>query len=641
LVGLVTPRRVAIVSAQLLGVEHGSGGVGAATAFLAIALARMGHDVRVLYIKEELPRPMDAEWARRYADAGVAIRHLPSLDVPAEPARFTRLRRVELALRADPPDVVIAHEYGGPAYFALRLRRLGLAFDQTAFVTYCHGTGPWVKEVTGNARIRPEMIAHTPIEQAAVELADVVVSPSGYMLDWMRGKGWRLPDSRVIPLVTRATAMDEPLSEAPQTDDRPVERLVFFGRLENIKGVEPFVRGLNALPPELLEGVELEFFGGATSAWDPDRVVRLMSEWTMRALQDVSFQTGLDQEQALARLRTPGTLAVIPSLAENSPNVVYECLEGRIPFLASAVGGIGELVAAEDRDRVLFPPTAEGIATALQRALVVPGSLRPVRPAFDGADILRAWGDVVAMQAGRVAHELERPTVDVVVDDDALEAQSYERVNVIRAATRDEGLRAATADWVIFLDGGDVPEPDLVDVLVRAQAASGADVVSCALRRPECEHFFVGEPGAAGLLENGYGTVALLRRSLLGDVVGDDWPLLARLNAAGAHVVSVPLPLVARTAPPGTLERNPGDALRVVDAFEAALPAELRPLARLAAGLAAGARNSPPPSEQGVSIRFKRLARRVRQGVRDSSAAIPAARRAAPRSGSGKTRSSS
>jgi O-antigen biosynthesis protein len=639
----VTPRRVAIVSAQLLGVEHGSGGVGAATAFLALALARMGHDVRVLYIKEELPRPMDAEWACRYADAGVAIRHLPPPEVPVEPARFTRLRRVELALRADPPDVVIAHEYGGPAYFAQRLRRLGLAFKDTVFVTYCHGTGPWIKEVTGNVRIRPEMIAHTPLEQAAVELADVVVSPSGYMLEWMREKGWRLPpDARVIPLVTQATAMGGPPSGPVETDgDRPVERLVFFGRLQKLKGVELFVRGLNALPPDLLEGVEVEFLGPASDS-NPERLARLLSERTTRALQGLSFETGLDQGQALARLSAPGTLAVIPSLAENSPNVVYECLEGRIPFLASAVGGIGELVAAEDRARVLFEPTADGIAAALQRALVERGSLRPVRPAFDGAAVLRAWKDVLETQGRSVERELDRPAVDLVVEEPGRAgAQTYERLNVIRAATREEGLQAGTADWVIFLDGDDMPEPDLVDVLVRSQAASGADVVSCALRRPECEHFFVGEPGAAGLLENGYGTVALLRRSLLGAVDGDDWPLLARLNAAGARVVSVPLPLVARTDSPGTLEQSPDDALRVVDAFEAALPPQLRPLARLAAGLAAGQHSSPSRAEQGVSIRFKRLARRVRQGVRDSSAAIPAARRAAPRSGSGKTRSNS
>ena len=612
---MVTPRRITIVSAQLLGVEHGSGGVGAATAFLAVALARMGHDVGVLYIKEELPRPMDDEWARRYADERISVRHLAAPAVAVEPARYTRLRRVELALRANPPDVVIAHEYGGPAYFALRLRRLGLAFAETAFVTYCHGTGPWLKEVTGNTRIQPEMIAHARIEQAAVELADVVVSPSAYMIEWMRRKGWHLPETRVIPLVTQATAMGERPSAPVDVDgDGRVERLVFFGRLQKVKGVEPFVRGLDALPPELLEGVELEFFGEQTRDWDPDGVARLMSDRTRRALRQVSFETGLDQQQALARLRAPGTLAVIPSLAENSPNVVYECLEARIPFLASVAGGISELVAPEDRARVLFQPTPEGVAAALERALADRGVLRPVRPAFDGAEVLRAWSDVVATSVRPVASRPERPAVDVVVQrgGPALETQTYPHVNVIRAATREDGLRAATAEWVILLDVDDVPEPELVDVLVRAQAASGADVVSCAVQRGACEHFFVGEPGAVGLLENGYGTVALLRRSLLGDVRDHDWPLLARLNAAGAHVVSVPLPLVVQDAPPGTLEQDPSDALRVVDAFEAALPDQLRLLARLAVGLAAAPRDPAPPPEH----RVKRFARRVlRRGV--------------------------
>ncbi len=48
---------------------------------------------------------------------------------------------------------------------------------------------------------------------------------------------------------------------------------------------------------------------------------------------------------------------------------MYECLEAEIPFLASAAGGIGELVAEDDRARVLFEPTAEGVAAALRRVL--------------------------------------------------------------------------------------------------------------------------------------------------------------------------------------------------------------------------------------------------------------------------------
>ncbi len=63
----------------------------------------------------------------------------------------------------------------------------------------------------GNARVPPEMLAHGRLEKAVVELADVVVSPSAYMVEWMRDQGWQLPEPRVIPLVTRATATGERL----------------------------------------------------------------------------------------------------------------------------------------------------------------------------------------------------------------------------------------------------------------------------------------------------------------------------------------------------------------------------------------------------------------------------------------------
>jgi glycosyltransferase involved in cell wall biosynthesis len=635
---VVRPRRITIVTAQLLGFELTGGGVGAATTFLAIALARMGHDVDVLYTKERLPQPMDGEWAGRYEQEGVTIRRTPAVDVTVEPANFGRLRAVEQALRADPPDVVIAHEYGAPAYNAQRLRHLGLGFADTVFVVYCHGTAPWLKQMTGKLRLPPDMIAHARLEQAGVELADVVVSPSAYMVDWMRDQGWRLPEVRVIPLVTRATAMDERLpSGIDANGDRPVDRLVFFGRLQKVKGVEPFVGGLNTLAPELLEGVELEFLGGLTTDFEPERVARLISERTRHALRAVAFQTDLGQQEALARLTRPGTLAVIPSLAENSPNVVYECLEAAIPFLASATGGIAELVAEEDRARVLFEPTADGVAAALRRALVDEGPLRPVRAAFEPGEVLQGWADVVAAEAPPPPAPLtDRPAVDVVVHErgskgalspclSALEAQTYERVRVIQSVgaspreARAQGLRAGTAEWVVFLDEEDVPEADLVEVLVRAQAASGADVVSCALRSGGCEYFFPGEPGGSGVLANGYGMVALLRRSLLhdlatgGPVVNDhDWPLLARLNADGARVVCVPRPLVRRTTRPGTLEREPATALLVVDALERALPDQLRLLARLTAGLAADNRlpPAPAPPRRGPRRWLRRLAAR-------------------------------
>ncbi len=152
------------------------------------------------------------------------------------------------------------------------------------------------------------------------------------------------------------------------------------------------------------------------------------------------------------------------------------------------------------------------------------------------------------------------------------------------------------SDWVLVLEEGDEPAPELVETLARAQAVSGADVVTCGAETEAGTRLFAGEPGGVGVLGNQYGACALVRRALLDDVeepwpvVGDqEWPLLARLSAAGARIVSVPLPLVRRSSEPGTLERDPSDGLLVVEHVERALPANLRSLGRLVAGLAADA----------------------------------------------------
>jgi hypothetical protein len=475
----------------------------------------------------------------------------------------------------------------------------------------------------------------------------------------------------VIPILTRFGATGESPPRTVLGPDGHVERIAFFGRLDERKGVRPFVAALNALGP-LLDGIELEFLGPPTLVWTPERVEALLSEGARRSLRRVSFETDLDQEHAFARLSRPGTLAVMPSLEDNSPNTIYECLERGIPFIASNAGGTGELIAPDDRAEFLFEPTPEGVEQALRRALSGGDALRPARPAFDAATSIERWAEVVALQPRAQPRLAERPPVDVVVlhrsSEEALARclrqlgrQSYDEVNVIvvaagrglgdsvpaglarppllvrseRAsleAAREAGLQAGEAPWVVFLDEQDEPAAELLETLVRAQAASGADVVSCALRLRSDEgrseqHFFLGEPGGLGLLSNAYGTVALLRRSLLAELTTPwpveadaDWPLLAGLSCAGARIVSIPTPLVTRSTAPGALDRNPSDALLVLEGFERALPDSVQALGRLAAGLAA-ASQVPPTTPSGGLVRragsvlrnegFAELARRA------------------------------
>jgi hypothetical protein len=112
-------------------------------------------------------------------------------------------------------------------------------------------------------------------------------------------------------------------------------------------------------------------------------------------------------------------------------------------------------------------------------------------------------------------------------------------------------------------------------------------------------HLFPGEPRALGLLSNGYGTVALIRRSLL-DPDEPAWPGLARLSVSGAEIVSVPTPLVTQAVPPATLATHPEEGLLVLKHFERALPPNLRYTAELAARQAA---HVQPPAPQRSFVR--------------------------------------
>jgi glycosyltransferase involved in cell wall biosynthesis len=559
-------KRITLVADQALG-YYKTGGLGTATTYLALALGHMGHDVEILYFGEQPDEPVAAEWIRLYEEAGVRINPVAPHEAPVEPAYFARMRAIELALREREPEVAIVQDLGAPGYVALRLRTLGLAFERTLFVVYTHGSRQWIANMARKVRVLPGALAVSRLEQACVELADVVVSPSAYMVDWMRGEGWRLPDeTHVIPLVTRTGATGEPPPRSNAHRNGGVDRVTFFGRLEERKGVRPFVAGVNALPPDLLERVELEFLGRETSEITPATIDELLSDTARANLRGVSYETDLDQPDALARLSRPGTLAVMPSLEDNSPSVVYECLERGIPFLASAAGGTSELVAPEDRGRVLFEPTPTGVATALRRVLGDRDAPRPARPAFDESGAVRSWAEVVARDAEPIPSAVAHPR-----------------------------------EW-------EVRVPEHEDLLFRAQAATGADVVTCGVRVGDTEHLFSGDPGGLGLVSNDYGRVALVRRGLADDGT-QEWPALARLSLGGARLVAVPLPLVESAAPPETLKGAPAEAALVLAAFERALPDHFRALPRLAAGLVTDAEREVGPQRSSF---LRRVLRRLR-----------------------------
>jgi glycosyltransferase involved in cell wall biosynthesis len=592
-------RRIAIVASELLG-RPGTGGAGTADSLLAVALARHGYPVELIVASGRDIGQLNPEWTQIYESAGVNVRILERMP-GVRPPYLAPTLEVFHALRELQPDVAIIDDWRGLGWAAMQARQAGLDLTQTAFVLYCHGPGRVLTEFAQKVPDTLERFGGDVIERASLELADAVVSPSQWLVDWLRAHRWPVPDSaQVIPCLRQSAALDE--VPTPAANGGPIRRLAFFGQLREGKGIRIYLAALNELEKELVNSHELLFLGSESKRWPAAQITSSLRP-DLRAA--VRVETKLAREAALEELRQPGTLAVMPSLLDNAPNTVSECVEHGIPFVATATGGIPELVATEDRERVLCPPTADDLAEALRRALTTNGGFAPARPPGEPADALRAWLDVVATVAPAQPGE-GRPPLRVAVvatrDESARQAQRLAEsthavaVDVTRARSRRAGLARTAAEWIVFLDEDDDPDDRMLDVLVAAQARTGADVVTAAVRPaddPRGIQLFMGDPRALGLVENLYGVVGLVRASLAvaelpdDDGVDPDWLLFARLALGGARLVSIPEPLSTHAGSPAKVVDVPGPGLAVLEAFEGRHSSELEDLPQLAATLAA------------------------------------------------------
>jgi glycosyltransferase involved in cell wall biosynthesis len=381
-------KHICIVTPEINGPNRNDG-VGTACEAIAQVLANAGHNVTILYSRGYCPDPSQiSTWIDEYARQGISLVWAPRGQSVVEASNSVALSwHVWRWLKPKQFDLIYVVGDMGNGFFSLAAKWLGLAFRDTPIVVGTHGPTAWFME--GNRQLpgNREVLGTDYMERTSVALADAVISPSQHMLDWLGAEKWSVPKRAIVlrnPVPLHARSSNQQWRRS-----HPVSEIVFFGRLEPRKGITLFTRAIARLPIEFLLGVSVTFLGKRT-----DFDLPLFLDTSLRGRVVWTIIDGLDSAKAVAYLSTPGRIAVIASRTDNSPFTVVECIAKGIPFLASSVGGIPELLHPDDHEGHLFPPEPAGLARVLERALI--HGLTAARPAMEAAEIDTAWLNMVA-----------------------------------------------------------------------------------------------------------------------------------------------------------------------------------------------------------------------------------------------------
>ncbi|MCF3121575.1 glycosyltransferase family 4 protein [Streptomyces arenae] len=319
---------------QVLG--GGSAGSSAHVRSLAAGLAARG--VRVTVCAPD-------EAARAYDFTGTGARHVP---VPrsGDPASVA-------ALRAACADADLVHAHG--LHAALRAS-VALTGRRTPLVVTWH-----TRAHAEGARAR---VLHL-LERRVAKAAAVVLGTSSDLVDRARSRGAR--DARLaavaLPAPRRQEAIEEP------------DRLLHKARAELGAVDRPLILAVGALERHRGYDVLLD----ATRAWrhlDPLPLLVVAGEGPERA----ALQRRIEDEQLPVRLvgrrddvpelLAAADLAVLPSSWESRSVLAQEALHARVPLVATAVGGVPELVG--DAAELVPYGDAHALAIAVVRLLADP-----------------------------------------------------------------------------------------------------------------------------------------------------------------------------------------------------------------------------------------------------------------------------
>ena len=340
-----------------------------------------GAGVHVEYLAREL---------RRRADVRVhcfgAPRDQPGVHAHAEPVELAganpalRTMGVDLAMAAASEGTDLVHSHTWYANLAGHVAKLLHGVPHVVSTHSLEPLRPWKADQLGGGYALSSFC-----ERTALEGADAVIAVSAGMRDDVLAAYPAVHPERVRVVHNGIdTAQYAP---DPGTDvldrlgialDRP--SVAFVGRITRQKGLPHLLRAARSLPPD----VQLVLLAGAPDTPEIANEVSALVDELRAERSGVTWVQEMLPKRDVIQVLSHASVFVCPSVYEPMGIVNLEAMACRAPVVASAVGGIPEVVA-DGETGVLVPV-----------ALAPDGSGTPLDPGRFASDLAAAITGVLA-----------------------------------------------------------------------------------------------------------------------------------------------------------------------------------------------------------------------------------------------------
>jgi glycosyltransferase involved in cell wall biosynthesis len=366
-----------------------TGGIGTYVRNIARLLAEAGETVHVIgplwqeasepveellggrLIVHRLPadRALDVPWNQgREALALDELNWLAWSALPAHSFSMQAALYAEKLVEDVGIDLIEAQEYDAPLYYFQLRRSLGLGPDrQPPCIVHLHSPSEMIFHYNDWNMARDDIRDARQMETFCIRNADLLLCPSRYLARQSE-KHYNLDTDSIntIPL---------PVGNTPYLE-RNIDvwregSICFVGRLEPRKGVVEWIDAAVTVANEY-PALHFEFIG-ADLPYGEGRSVRehLESRIPDARMAQFAFRGNVSLDQLMDYLGK-AKIAVVPSRWENFPNTCVEAMRTGLPVLASANGGMTEMIEDGSSGWIAKSQDPAGLEKALRTALQTP-----------------------------------------------------------------------------------------------------------------------------------------------------------------------------------------------------------------------------------------------------------------------------